>query len=66
MSQEETFNNGKEEKLAKGEVNEEHLNWLKRSLVCVFDEPRELDVLETALNTCQLSEVHQNICPRQV
>ncbi|KAJ8449196.1 hypothetical protein Cgig2_027198 [Carnegiea gigantea] len=51
MSQEEILDNGKEVKLVKGEVNEEPLNWLKRSLVCVSDEPRELDVLQTTLNS---------------
>jgi len=45
------LDNGKEVKLVKEEVNKEHLNWLKRSLVCVSDEPRELDVLQIALNT---------------
>ncbi|KAJ8449823.1 hypothetical protein Cgig2_001479 [Carnegiea gigantea] len=50
-NREETLDNSKEVKLVKEEVNKEHLNWLKRSPVCVSDEPRELDVLQTALNT---------------
>lgn len=41
----------KELKLVKGAVSEEKLNWLRRSLICEFEVPRDLGMIETALHS---------------